>query len=74
MPADERNNVDAPHPVVIELTQEITCKEAQELGKVLGAAGYTGVFVGGTVAQLCALGAEYKRQQSRTSRDQKQGA
>lgn len=74
MPADERNGIDAPHRVVIELTQEITCKEAQELGKVLGAAGYTGVFVDGDVAQLCALGAEYKRLQARSNREKKQGA
>lgn len=74
MPANERTNVDMPHKVVIELTQEITCKEAQELGKVLGAHGYTGVFVSGDVAQLCALGAEYKRLKANENRIKKAGA
>lgn len=52
---------DKPHAVVIELTQPITCEQAQELGKVLGAHGFTGKFVGGDIAQLCILGAKYKK-------------
>lgn len=56
---------DEPHPVVIELTQPITCAQAQELGKVLGSHGFTGNFVGGDIAKLVILGAEYKRQQAK---------
>ena len=65
--------VDEPHPVVIELTQPITCEQARELGKVLGAHGFTGKFVGGDIAELCILGAKYKNLQKH-SQDQQQGA
>ena len=66
--------VDEPHPVVIELTQPITCEQARELGQVLGANGFTGTFVGGDIASLVKLGAEYKRQQANENRDKKAGA
>ncbi len=52
---------DEPHTVVIELAQKVTCAQARELGRVLGASGFTGRFVGGSVAELALLGARYKR-------------
>lgn len=55
---------DEPHRFVIVLEQLITCAEATELGKVLGSAGYTGRFVGGSVADLVALGARARKEGS----------
>ena len=51
---------DEPHQVIIVVDQMITCAQSQELGKVLGAHGFTGRFVGGTVAELVTLGANVR--------------
>lgn len=53
---------DRPHAVVIVLAQEVTCEQCRELGKVLGASGYQGSFVGGSIAELTRLGAQKKRE------------
>ena len=53
---------DRPHAVVIELAQEVTCEQCRELGKILGANGYQGSFVGGSIAELVRLGAQKKRE------------
>lgn len=66
--------VDGPHAVVIVLAQEVTCKQCDELGKILGAHGFTGRFVGGTVAELALLGAQKKREDMMRSAREKKGA
>ena len=48
---------------VIEVTQEMTPDEACALGKVLGAAGYTGKFIAGDEASLIADGARWRYEQ-----------
>ena len=52
---------EVPHKWVIEVTQEMTCTQACELGKVLGANGYTGHFHDGDVAGLVMDGVRWRR-------------
>lgn len=63
---------DESRKVVIEVTQPITNAEAVKLGKALGKAGFTGVFVGGDIAELAALGARYRKEKA--TRDAKEKA
>lgn len=51
----------APRKWVIEITQELTCSQACDLGKVLGESGYTGRFLDGDVASLARDGAKWRR-------------
>ncbi|MBX9035064.1 hypothetical protein [Gordonibacter massiliensis (ex Traore et al. 2017)] len=51
---------DEPRAVVVVIDQPMTCQASRELGKVLGASGFTGRFVSGTIAELAALGAKAK--------------
>lgn len=60
--------VDEPHSVVIQLDQKITCAQAQALGKILGANGFTGSFVGGDTAELCRLGAMWKNEHAKNGK------
>lgn len=43
---------DDPRCFVIVVKQKITCVQAQELGRVLGCAGFQGDFLSGTAADL----------------------
>lgn len=51
---------DEPHRVIAVFDQMMTCTQARELGKAFGAMGFTARMVGGTVAELAALGAKLK--------------
>lgn len=44
--------VDEPRCFIVVVTQKITCEQAQELGSVLGRAGFQGDFLSGTAADL----------------------
>lgn len=44
--------VDEPHAVIMVLDQEITCKQAREIGRLLGSLGYTARFVAGNIAEF----------------------
>ncbi len=44
--------VDEPHAVIMVLDQEITCEQAREIGRCLGAIGYTARFVAGNIAEF----------------------
>lgn len=53
---------DEPRRVVVVLDQPVTCEKSRELGRLLGASGFTGRFVGGSLAELAALGAKARRE------------
>lgn len=44
--------VDEPRCFIVVVKQMITCEQAQELGSVLGRAGFQGDFLSGTAADL----------------------
>ncbi len=43
---------DDPRCFIVVVKQKITCEQAQELGRVLGRAGFQGDFLSGTAADL----------------------
>ena len=43
--------VDEPRCFIVVVKQKITCEQAQELGSVLGRAGFQGDFLSGTAAR-----------------------
>lgn len=43
---------DDPRCFIVVVKQKITCEQAQELGQVLGRAGFQGDFLSGTAADL----------------------
>lgn len=49
---DQGKFIDEPRCFVVVVKQKITCAQAQELGRVLGAAGFQGDFLSGTAADL----------------------
>lgn len=53
---------DEPRHVVIVLDRPLTHDESVRLGKVLGANGFAGRFVGGSLAELAGLGARARRE------------
>lgn len=53
---------DEPRRVVVVLDQPITCAKSRELGRLLGANGFTGRFVGGSLAELATLGAKARQE------------
>lgn len=50
--AECREFVDEPRCFIVVVKQMITCEQAQELGSVLGRAGFQGDFLSGTAADL----------------------
>lgn len=44
--------VDEPRCFIVVVKQKITCEQAQELGSVLGRAGFQGDFLSGTAVDL----------------------